>query len=272
MKLGDYRESDNVEDRRGMGGRGLRIGGLGVGGTLIVAVVAMLLGVDPRDVLNGADDAEPPPPQQQTAQGNDPGKVFVAKVLASTEDVWSDLLQGYTKPHLVLFDGVTDSACGTAQEAMGPFYCPNDRRVYLDLAFYRELAQRFHAPGEFAEAYVVAHEVGHHVQNLSGLFQRTEGRRDQATSIRTELQADCFAGVWAHHAGSDYHLIEQGDIESGLNAASQIGDDTLQRETRGRVVPDSFTHGTSAQRVRWFKKGVDTGDPRSCDTFAAGEL
>lgn len=277
MKLGGYRESGNVEDRRGMG-RGLRMGGLGLGGTLVVAVIAMLLGVDPRDVLQGQpiDDPSMRVGQQEAAPMNDEGKRFVAKVLASTEDVWRQQLEGYREPRLVLFTGGVDTACGMGESAMGPFYCPRDEQVYIDLAFYQELARRFKAPGDFAEAYVIAHEVGHHVQNLTGVFQRTEqarqGPRANAVSVRTELQADCLAGVWAHHAGRDYGLLEPGDIEEGLNAASAVGDDNLQRETRGRVVPDSFTHGTSAQRVRWFKKGVESGNPKACDTFDTAEL
>ncbi|HSI05794.1 MAG: neutral zinc metallopeptidase [Myxococcota bacterium] len=278
MKLGGYRESGNVVDRRGMG-RGMRLGGLGLGGTLIVAVISMLLGVDPRDILQGQPVDEPSAGIEDpsaSAPVNDAGKQFVAKVLASTEDVWSKQVDGYREPKLVLFNGAVDSACGMGESAMGPFYCPRDQQVYLDLAFYRELSRRFNAPGDFAEAYVIAHEVGHHVQNLIGVFEQTaqarQGPRGNAVSVRTELQADCLAGVWAHHAGRDYGLLEAGDIEEGLNAASAVGDDNLQRETRGRVVPDSFTHGTSAQRVRWFKKGVETGDSKTCDTFATAEL
>ena len=275
MKLGGYRESSNVEDRRGLGVRG--IGGLGIGGTIIVAVIAMIMGVDPRTLLDQVNDAttdvsETRPTTNPDAP-NDEGKRFVSRVLASTEDVWGKTLPGYREPRLVLFTDQVASACGIAGSATGPFYCPGDQRVYIDLGFYRELEQRFHAPGEFAQAYVIAHEIGHHVQNLTGVFERTRPQAGaEGTAVRTELQADCLAGVWASRAGSDYHLIEAGDIEQGLTAAAAIGDDRLQKQSRGHVVPDSFTHGTSAQRVRWFKKGVESGDPRTCDAFGAQEL
>lgn len=271
MRLGGYRESGNVEDRRGMG---MRLGGLGLGGTVIVAVIAMFLGVDPRKLLEQVDTGTATVESPRSNGGvDDEGKRFVARVLATTEDVWHKELPGYRDPRLVLFTDQVDSACGMAGSATGPFYCPSDRSVYLDLGFYRDLAERFKAPGEFAEAYVIAHEVGHHVQNLTGVFEKHKAAAGaEGTSVRTELQADCYAGVWANKVGGDFHLIEAGDIEQGLKAAAAIGDDRLQSQSRGRVVPDSFTHGTSAQRVRWFKKGVELGDPKACDTFATEDL
>jgi len=203
---------------------------------------------------------------------------FVAKVLGSTEDVWGKLVDGYRPPTLVLYDRQTPSACGMGQSAMGPFYCPNDEKLYIDLAFYRDLRARFHAPGDFAQAYVIAHEVGHHVQKLTGTFKRlvqAQGRVPKAEfnriSVRMELQADCYAGVWGHHAGTMKQL-EPGDVAEALNAASAIGDDRLQQQTQGRVVPESFTHGTSAQRVKWFTRGLDSGRPQDCDTFSAAAL
>lgn len=239
-----------------------------------MAVIAMFLGIDPRALLDQVgDDSAAPAQTEEATPRDDAGKRFVSRVLASTEDVWGQTLDGYTDPKLVLFSEEVQSACGIAGSATGPFYCPRDQKVYLDLSFYRELRERFHAPGEFAEAYVIAHEIGHHVQNLTGVFEKHPPREGaEGTSVRTELQADCYAGIWAYHAGADYHLIEPGDIEQGLTAAAAIGDDRLQRQSRGRVVPDSFTHGTSAQRVRWFQKGVASGDPTVCDTFAAQEL
>ncbi len=278
MKLGGQRSSGNVSDRRGIG-----VGG-GVGiGTVIIALVAMFLGVDPSTVINMAEQTAPQ--QQQARDPNAPPdemQVFVSKVLGSTEDVWREVFrnggQAYRDPKLVLFTQAVRSQCGTGQSAMGPFYCPNDESVYIDLAFYRDLRDRFKAPGDFAQAYVIAHEVGHHVQNQLGVMRKlqslqgrvSQGEYNQA-SVRVELQADCFAGVWAHHA-ANADLLEAGDVEEGLAAASAIGDDRLQKQTQGTVVPESFTHGTSAQRVRWFRKGMETGRVADCDTFASRVL
>jgi predicted metalloprotease len=277
MQLGDQRESSNVEDRRGIGMVG---GGLGVGG-IVIALVAYFLGVDPRTALNVAEQVAPPAQVQgKSGTPNDQLGQFVAKVLGSTEDVWGPIFERsggqYRPPTLVLYDGLTRTACGTGQAAMGPFYCPNDEKLYVDLSFYRDLQNRFHAPGDFAEAYVIAHEVGHHVQKLTGQFRRLEAARGRAqgaggVSVRMELQADCYAGVWGHQAGM-MNELDAGDLEEALNAATAIGDDRLQQQTQGRVVPESFTHGTSAQRTRWFKRGFDSGRPQDCDTFAAATL
>ena len=277
MDLGNQRASGNVEDRRGMGMVG---GGLGVGG-IVVAVIAYFLGFDPgtaiqvgQQVSNGTRQ-ESGPARRGTPE--DQMGVFVSKVLGSTEDVWSRIFEQsgaqYRAPTLVLYDGQTRTSCGVGQAAMGPFYCPNDEKLYVDLSFYRDLQQRFHAPGDFAQAYVIAHEVGHHVQKLTGSFKRLEAAQARGksefnrTSVRMELQADCYAGLWGHYAGTMKQLSE-GDVEEALNAAQAIGDDRLQKQTQGRVVPDSFTHGTSEQRMRWFKRGMDSGNPKSCDTFS----
>jgi predicted metalloprotease len=281
MDFGNQRSSSNVEDRRGMGAVG--VGGLGLGGIAIL-VIGYFLGVDPSQLLGLAEQVSQP---QQTAPARegpvtDPMGRFVSQVLGSTEDVWGQVFEQsgrqYEQPHLVLYDGSTPSACGTGRAAMGPFYCPPDERVYLDLSFFRDLQTRFHAPGQFPEAYVVAHEVGHHVQNLLGISEKVDRMRGRlsrtemnALSVRVELQADCFAGVWANRAGDRAHITDQ-DIEQGLAAAAAIGDDRLQRETRGTVVPDSFTHGSSAQRVRWFRRGIESGRVDDCDTFAARSL
>jgi uncharacterized protein len=288
MRLGDERESENVEDRRGSGGfsPGIGLAGGGLGAVAIV-VIGLLLGVDPSVLLQivGGDQyqdgpgsiSSAPPPADSAA--SDELKQFVSKVLAETEDTWTDVFarmnRTYQDPKLVLYSGVTSSACGTAQSAVGPFYCPGDQRVYLDLGFFRELRDRFHASGEFAEAYVIAHEVGHHVQNLLGIMDRVETRRERADratsnalSVRLELQADCLAGVWAKQADSARHILENGDIEQGINAAGAVGDDRLQMQARGYVVPESFTHGTSVQRVGWFKRGFRSGSINDCDTFA----
>jgi predicted metalloprotease len=277
MELGNQRASGNVEDRRGMGMVG---GGLGVGG-IVVAVIAYFLGFDPGTALNVAQQVTAP--QQQSGRAGTPSDQmgqFVAKVLGSTEDVWTNIFarsgSQYRPPTLVLYDGLTRTACGTGQAAMGPFYCPNDEKLYVDLSFYRDLERRFHAPGDFAEAYVIAHEVGHHVQKLTGTFRRMEEARGRAqgaggVSVRMELQADCYAGVWGHYAGMMKEL-DPGDLEEALNAATAIGDDRLQQQTQGRVVPESFTHGSSAQRTRWFKRGFDSGRPQDCDTFSAATL
>ncbi len=279
------RRSDNIEDQRGMPvGRGAVVGG-GLG-TLVLALLAMYFGVDPSVILQGTDPGGPTPApsvQQQRAAGDDQLKDFVSVILADTEDTWGELFRQmgrqYQRPHLVLFSGAVQSACGFAEAAVGPFYCPGDRKLYIDLSFYRDLRDKIGAPGDFAQAYVIAHEVGHHVQNLLGIAERihaAQGRRSKAEGnalqVRMELQADCLAGVWANNAQRARQILESGDIEEGLNAASAIGDDRLQRQSMGRVVPESFTHGSSAQRVRWFKRGIDTGDPGQCDTFTASKL
>ncbi|HSL71012.1 MAG TPA: neutral zinc metallopeptidase [Longimicrobiales bacterium] len=281
MKLGHQRASQNVEDRRGMGMVG---GGLGIGG-IVVAVIAYFLGFDPGAAIQvGQQVGGGQQTQQQVQKGapKDEAGQFVSKVLGSTEDVWGRVFQQsgaqYGAPTLVLFEGQVRSACGVGQAAMGPFYCPGDEKLYIDLSFFRTLHQRLGAPGDFAQAYVIAHEVAHHVQKLSGSFAKLEaarGRGSQAEfnrmSVRMELQADCYAGVWGHHAGA-LNLLEAGDVEEGLNAAMAIGDDRLQRQAQGRVVPESFTHGTSEQRLRWFKRGLDSGRPQDCDTFSARTL
>jgi len=279
------RRSDNIEDRRGVGVGGVAIGG-GLG-TIVLIVIAMFLGVDPSVLLQGSDTsvstAPPAVERRAVAPEEDQLKDFVSVILADTEDTWKEIFRRmnreYREPSLVLFSGVVRSACGTAQSAVGPFYCPPDQKVYLDLQFFRDLRDRFRAPGEFAQAYVVAHEVGHHVQNLLGISEkvramqaRTSEREGNALSVRLELQADCLAGVWANNANRSRQVLEQGDVEAGLNAAAAIGDDRLQRQSSGHVVPDAFTHGSSAQRVRWFKRGLDAGAVRQCDTFAAREL
>ncbi|MDQ1706791.1 MAG: uncharacterized protein QOJ88_2 [Pyrinomonadaceae bacterium] len=276
------RQSDNVEDRRGMGGGGLAIGG-GLGG-IVLLVIALLLGADPRELLQQSGEA--PAAGTQSSRPVNPEeeelKQFSLTVLASTEDVWGDLFQQqgqrYRKPTLVLFTDQVRSACGAAGTAVGPFYCSGDEKLYLDLSFFKELQTRFRAPGDFAEAYVIAHEVGHHVQKLMGTMDRVDAARGRMTeaeanqlSVRLELQADFLAGVWAHYA-QQKGILEAGDIEEALGAASAVGDDRLQREGQGYVVPDSFTHGSSAQRARWFRKGFETGDVRQGDTFNTRDL
>jgi len=265
MELGNQRASGNVQDRRGMGMVG---GGLGVGG-IVVAVIAYFLGFDPGTAIQvGQQVTQQRPDTRQAPQGAPADEMgqFVSKVLGSTEDVWTDIFQKsgtqYRPPTLVLYDGQVASACGRGQAAMGPFYCPNDEKLYVDLSFYRDLQTRFRAPGDFAQAYVIAHEVGHHVQKLTGAMK---GPRSNQESVRIELQADCYAGVWGNHAGARNQL-SKGDVEEALNAATAIGDDRLQKQTQGRVVPESFTHGSSEQRVRWFKRGMDSGRPQDCDT------
>jgi uncharacterized protein len=294
MKWEGNRQSDNVEDRRGSpggGGGGVRLGGRGVGlGTIVIALVAgWIFGINPLTVLGilGGGAGEAPMTQQQApAQrppAGDPMATFVSTVLADTEDVWGPLFKSggsqYREPKLVLFRGRTPTACGTGDAAMGPFYCPGDEKVYIDLAFFDTLKQRLGAPGDFAQAYVIAHEVGHHVQKVLGISDKVDTARQRmneaqgnALSVRLELQADCFAGVWAHHAQRARQLLEQGDLEEALNAASQIGDDNLQRKSQGTVVPESFTHGSSAQRVAWFKRGLQGGQVRECNTFEARQL
>ncbi|WP_459615026.1 KPN_02809 family neutral zinc metallopeptidase [Bordetella sp. 2513F-2] len=284
MRLDDSRESRNIEDRRRSGPRLGRAGG-GIGlGTIVLALVAMYFGVDPSVVLQMAEG--PAPQEQQVPAGapaaNDPQAQFVARVLGETEDVWGAVFQqlgrSYVPPTLVLFRGATPTACGTGQSAMGPFYCPADSKVYIDLSFFDEMSRQLDAPGDFAQAYVIAHEVGHHVQHLVGTAEQVDKlrRRDPAQanslSVRMELQADCYAGLWARHADQARNILEDGDIEEGLNAATAIGDDTLQRKSQGYVVPDAFTHGSSAQRVRWFRRGYEGGSLEQCNTFATGSL
>jgi uncharacterized protein len=302
--LGD-RESENVEDQRG-GGGGLpiRVGG-GVG-AIVLVVAALFFGVDPSMLLTLLNGDQPPQQTQTQTRPGDPGaagggpgggsgssrppdaghsdgmRQFVSVVLADTEDVWRQAFQGmgktYADPKLVLYSNTVSSPCGLASAASGPFYCPNDQKAYLDLSFFEAMKTRLNSPGEFAEAYVIAHEIGHHVQNQLGILQRATGerarsdqRKSNAISVQIELQADCLAGVWAYHADRTKHIIEKGDVEAALNAASAVGDDHLQRQAHGTVMPDAFTHGTSAQRVRWFKRGLEGGSIKACDTFAADQ-
>jgi predicted metalloprotease len=281
MRWEGRRESQNVEDRRGM--RFGRAGGIGLG-TIVLALVAAYFGVDPSVVLQGtqpSQQAEQVPYEESADEAR--LRKFVAVVLADTEDAWGAIFSAagrtYEQPSLVLFSGAVESACGFAQAAVGPFYCPGDHQVYIDLSFYQDLQSRFGAPGDFAQAYVVAHEVGHHVQTLLGISERNMAARQRASeaeanalSVRQELQADCFAGIWAHNADRSRQLLEAGDIEEGLNAAAAIGDDRLQKQSSGYVSPESFTHGSSEQRVRWFKRGFESGAVDQCDTFATRNL
>ena len=284
MRWRGERESSNVEDQRGMSGGGrIAIGG-GLG-TLIIIIIAVLLGADPRQFLQQVPNDTAPSTSQAPRPGNteeEELKKFVSVVLAKTEDVWQDIFRQngkqYRDPTLVLFTGEVQSACGLGSAASGPFYCPEDQKVYIDLSFYEELRRRFRSPGDFAQAYVIAHEVGHHVQKLLGISDRVDSMQRRMSevdanrlSVRLELQADFFAGVFARYVQKQ-GLLEEGDIEEALNAASAIGDDAIQKQTSGRVVPDSFTHGTSEQRLRWFRKGFDTGDIRQGDTFSATNL
>jgi predicted metalloprotease len=294
MKWEGNRQSENVEDRRDEGGRGggFRVGGGGRGiglGSIVIALVAgWALGINPMTILGviSGGDISAPQVQQAPAQrppADDRMAQFVSTVLADTEDVWRDVFakggSQYQEPRLVLFRGATPTACGTGQSAMGPFYCPGDQKVYIDLSFYQTLRDELGAPGEFAQAYVVAHEVGHHVQNLLGISEKMDNMRGRISekdynvlSVRLELQADCFAGLWAKKSHESRQTLEGGDIEAAMNAAAKIGDDALQQKAQGRVVPDSFTHGTSAQRVRWFNVGLETGSLKACDTFSAKKL
>jgi predicted metalloprotease len=274
MRLG-LPGSRNVEDRRGT--RFGRAGGIGIGG-LVLALIAMYFGQDPSVVLNqmqGGVQEEQVPYDESAAEAQ--AREFISRVLADTEVTWSQIFASagrtYEEPKLVLFSGAVQSACGFAQAAVGPFYCPADRKVYIDLSFYDELKTRFGAPGDFAQAYVVAHEIGHHVQTLLGIAERNQAARQRASeaqanalSVQMELQADCFAGIWAHNADASRQILESGDVEEGLNAASAIGDDRLQKQARGHVSPESFTHGSSAQRVQWFKRGLEQGSLQGCDT------
>lgn len=277
MRWREGRRSDNVEDRRGMGGKGLAVGGIG---SVILVVLGLLFGFDPSALLNrgGGDSSAPGTSSSRPVNAEEEElKDFSSSVLANTEDVWQQIFrqsgQQYRAPKLVIFSGRVQSPCGTSTAAVGPFYCPGDQKVYIDLSFYRELKSRFRAPGDFAQAYVIAHEVGHHIQNLTGTMDKVNSMQRRASeresndlSVRLELQADCFAGVWAQYAQKKGDL-EAGDVEEALNAATAIGDDRLQKEGQGYVVPDSFTHGTSEQRMRWFRRGLETGDIRQCDSF-----
>lgn len=308
MRLDDQRESSNIEDRRGQGGfggGGIRIGRGGIAGggigMVVIALIAMFFGVDPGLILGGGDpgpqpgytDGRAPAPRPAPSQpgpgptaqrvpGNDDAQArFVSQILASTEDVWNAEFRRagrqYPAPQLVLFSGAVNSGCGAAQSGMGPFYCPEDRKVYLDTSFFREMEQRLGAPGDFARAYVIAHEVGHHVQNVLGLLPRAQQAQQQAgdraeanqIQVRVELMADCLAGFWARRAEQMSRILEQGDIEEGLGAAAAVGDDRLQQRSRGQVVPESFTHGSSAQRVQWFRRGLQAENVQACDAFAA---
>jgi predicted metalloprotease len=296
MRWGDFRKSDNIDDRTAGGGMprgGLPGGGVKLGGGAIVllVVVGLLFGVNPLDMIGGGGGLPMQPqggagvgtPQvAPPAAANDPNKEFAARVLGDTEDVWGAVFKAmgtrYDPPTLVLFNGVVRSACGQASAAVGPFYCAADKDVYLDTAFFQQLAQRFRAPGDFAAAYVIAHEVGHHVQNITGVMRqfdaesrRADARTRNALSVRLELQADCYAGVRGYFA-KRRNLLEAGDLEEGLRAASAVGDDMIQKQSQGYVVPDAFTHGSAEQRMRWFKVGFDSGDLRNCNTFAARAL
>lgn len=284
MRWSDGRRSDNVEDRRGGPvSRGVVKGGIG---TVILVLVAMYFGVDPSVVLQQGGTSLTSPTETRSVgkpPASDELAQFVSVVLADIEDTWHDIFKKngktYQEPKLVLFSGSVQSACGHAQAAMGPFYCPADQKVYIDLSFYRDLKERYQAPGDFAQAYVIAHEIGHHVQNLLGISEKVhtlQGRAGKSEanqlSVRLELQADCLAGIWAHHADRSRQVLEAGDVEEALQAATGIGDDRLQQQAQGYIVPDSFTHGSSQQRVRWFKAGLDTGNFGSCNTFGNERL
>ena len=284
MRWESGRQSDNVEDRRGVHvSRGVVGGGIG---TILLVLVALYFGVDPSIIINQGQMPTPgagAPTQSEPYSASPEEKrlaEFVSVVLADTEDTWQALFRNmgktYEEPKLVLFSQAVESACGMASAAMGPFYCPMDQKVYIDLSFYNDLKNRFGAPGDFAQAYVIAHEVGHHVQNLLGIAEKVQSLRSRSSeteanqlSVMMELQADCLSGVWANHADRARKILEQGDVEEALNAASCIGDDRMQRQARGYVTPDSFTHGSSAQRVRWFKRGLETGNVGQCNTFQA---
>jgi predicted metalloprotease len=303
MRWGDFRKSDNIEDRTGSPGDGYSGGGspigggikLGGGAMVLMVIVGLLFGVNPLEMLSGGAPQEAAPPSPPPGYGpqrgspvapasrvQDPAKEFVARVLGDTEDVWGAVFQAmgshYDPPKLVLFSGSVQSACGRASASAGPFYCSGDRKVHLDTQFFAELSQKYRAPGDFAQAYVIAHEVGHHVQNITGVMQKfdeqsrhADARTRNALSVRLELQADCYAGVWGYFA-QRRNMLDPGDLEEGLKAASAVGDDTLQRMSQGRVVTESFTHGSAEQRQRWFKVGLQSGDLRNCNTFAARQL
>lgn len=288
MRLDDLRPSENVDDRRGEGygggggGFGPRMvfgGGLG----LVVVLVSLFFGVDPSQLLNGGPAPQPQVRHETGPRSDDPDYDFARKIIGSAEDVWSPLLQAqgvrFTPATFTAYDDATPTGCGTGQSSAGPFYCPGDQHIYLDLAFFNELSQRFGVPGEFARAYVIAHEYGHHIQGLMGTMDRRgpmgsygPQRGADSDSVRTELQADCYAGIWAFHANQQFSILQNGDVDGAVKAASSVGDDTLQKENRGYVVPDSFTHGTSAQRVRWFQRGLEGGRMDACDTFSGARL
>jgi predicted metalloprotease len=288
MRWEGQRQSDNIEDRRGMGP--VRPGvGIGLGGIVLVLAVSFLTGTNPLQILNmigGLQDGSAPSPVEAPGPAQAPQDQlgqFASVVLADTEDTWRSIFsqkgRSYEEPRLVLFTGAVRSTCGTASSAVGPFYCPGDHKVYLDLSFFQELSQRLGAPGDFAQAYVIAHEIGHHVQNLLGVAEQIAHRQRQTStaeanvlSVKMELQADCLAGVWGHHARRERRLIEPGDFEEGLRAAAAIGDDRLQHMSQGHVQPESWTHGSSKQRTTWLRRGLESGDPSACDTFAAGGI
>jgi predicted metalloprotease len=286
MRLDEEQESQNIEDRRGFRvSRGGVVGG-GIG-TIAIVLIALFFGVDPSILLQGVEETNVPQtslPQSQRPGAEDEMRQFVARVLGSTERTWTKIFESggraYDKPTLVLSSDAVQSACGFAQAASGPFYCGPDHKVYIDLSFYRDLRQRFQAPGDFAQAYVIAHEVGHHVQNLLGIMKKVQASQSRATSqqqanalsVRLELQADCLAGIWANYAHRERNILEQGDVEEGLNAAAQIGDDRMQKRAQGYVVPEGFTHGSAEQRVQWFRRGIESGDLKQCDTFSRGPV
>ncbi len=288
MRLDDLRPTNNVDDRRGSGGG---FGGSGIGpihvagggglGLVGLIVLALVFGFDPSALLNGTDTGTTGSSYTQndgSPRADDASFQFARKIVGSAEDVWGPLLQKqgttFTPATLTTYDVQTPTACGEGQSSAGPFYCPGDNRIYLDLSFFNELANQFGAPGQFAQAYVIAHEYGHHIQNLLGTMNAHDTSESGASgaSVRTELQADCYAGVWAYHANAQFHILQTGDVEGGLKAAAAVGDDTLEKAGQGYVVPDSFTHGTSEQRMRWFKRGLANGDMAACDTFNASEL
>ncbi len=275
MRWRDYGQSSNIEDRRGLGGRGIALGGGGLG-VIVIALAAMLCGIDPTQLLEGLPTGQvtqqPGPASNSVNKPPDENRQFVGAVMKMTEDVWGEILPQqsrirYRLPKLVLYEGQTTSACGYGQAAMGPFYCPGDENLYLDFSFFRELQQEFRAPGDFARAYVIAHEVGHHIQNIMGTMDRVQraGQNNQL-SVALELQADCYAGVWANHA-QRRGLVEAGDAEEAIRAASAVGDDMIQKRTQGYVVPESFTHGSAQQRMQWFARGMQSGDMRQCQTL-----
>ena len=286
MRLDDLRPSDNVEDRRGedyggggFGGFGPRMvfggGGLGL---VVVLVLSLFFGVDPSQLLNGDVGSAPQTRQEAGPRSDDADYEFARRIIGSAEDIWSPLLRergvNFAPATFTAYDNATPTGCGTGQSSAGPFYCPSDAHIYLDLAFFKELSQRFGAPGEFARAYVIAHEYGHHIQNILGAMDRRGGpsRGADSESVRTELQADCYAGVWAYHANQQFAILQNGDVDGALRAASSVGDDALQKENQGYIVPDSFTHGSGAQRVRWFERGLEGGRMETCDTFSAPSL
>jgi len=286
MRLDDLRPSDNVEDRRGedyggggFGGFGPRtvFGGGGLG-LVVVLVLSLFFGVDPSQLLNGDVGSAPQTRQEAGPRSDDADYEFARRIIGSAEDIWSPLLRergvNFAPATFTAYDNATPTGCGTGQSSAGPFYCPSDAHIYLDLAFFKELSQRFGAPGEFARAYVIAHEYGHHIQNILGAMDRRGGpsRGADSESVRTELQADCYAGVWAYHANQQFAILQNGDVDGALRAASSVGDDALQKENQGYIVPDSFTHGSSAQRVRWFERGLEGGRMETCDTFSAPSL